>query len=109
MVYEGDTMRTWKDKLTSRKFWMAVVGVVLSIMVIFGYSDEEKTKITGLIMATGTLIAYIVGEGMTDKAHVNDSSNTALYAALLKTLSSTPFTGNNAEAVKEDESVDNKE
>lgn len=87
---------------------MAVVGVILSIMVIFGYSDEEKTKITGLIMATGTLIAYIVGEGMTDKAHVNDSNSTALYAALLKTLASTPFTGSNAEVAKEDEPVDNK-
>lgn len=101
-------MRTWKDKLTSRKFWAAVVGVVISVMVIFGYSDEEKTKITGLIMATGTLIAYIVGEGMTDKAHVNDSNSTALYTAMIKALSSTPFTGNNAEAVKEGEPVDNK-
>jgi hypothetical protein len=91
-------MRTWKDKLTSRKFWAAVVGVVISVMVIFGYSDEEKTKITGLIMATGTLIAYIVGEGITDKAHVNDSSSTELYAALLKSLASVPFTGNNANA-----------
>ena len=62
-------MRTWKDKLTSRKFWCAVVGVVLSIMVIFGYSDEEKTKVTGLITATGTLVAYIIGEGLTDAAH----------------------------------------
>ena len=101
-------MRSWKDKLTSRKFWCAVVGVVLSIMVIFGYSDEEKTKITGLIMATGTLIAYIVGEGMTDKAHVNDSNSTALYTAMIKNLSSSTFTGSNTEDTKEGESVDNK-
>jgi uncharacterized membrane protein len=62
-------MRNWKQKLTSRKFWMAVVGVVISIMVMFGYSEEEQTKTTALITATGTLIAYIIGEGLTDSAH----------------------------------------
>lgn len=65
-------MRNWKQKLTSRKFWMAVVGVVISIMVMFGYSEEEQTKATALITATGTLIAYIIGEGLTDSAHKDD-------------------------------------
>lgn len=62
-------MRNWKEKLTSRKFWMAVIGVVISIMVIFGYSDEEQTKIVGLITATGTLVSYIIGESVTDISH----------------------------------------
>lgn len=61
-------MRNWKTKLTSRKFWAAVVGVVISVMVLFGANNEEQTKVTGLITACGTLIAYIIGEGMTDKA-----------------------------------------
>lgn len=64
--------RTWRDKLTSRKFWAAVVGVVISIMVLFGYSEEEQTKTTALITATGTLIAFIVGEGITDATHKDD-------------------------------------
>lgn len=59
-------MRGWKQKLTSRKFWAAVVGVVLSIMVIYGADAETQEKVTGLITATGTLIAYIVGEGIVD-------------------------------------------
>ena len=67
-------MRNWKTKLTSRKFWCAVVGVVLSVMVIYGYSDEEQTKVTGLITACGTLIAYIIGEGITDTANAGDIS-----------------------------------
>lgn len=61
--------RTWKDKLTSRKFWAAVIGVVISIMVMFGSSEEEQSKTTALITACGTLVAYIVGEGLTDAAH----------------------------------------
>ena len=60
-------MRNWKDKLTSRKFWAAVVGVVLSVMVIYGADSQEQEKVTGLITACGTLIAYIVGEGLVDK------------------------------------------
>lgn len=60
-------MRNWKQKLTSRKFWAAVVGVVLSIMVIYGADAQEQEKVTGLITACGTLIAYIVGEGLVDK------------------------------------------
>lgn len=60
-------MRSWKDKLTSRKFWAAVIGVVLSVMVMFGASAEEQEKVTGLITSCGVLIAYIVGEGMVDK------------------------------------------
>ena len=65
-------MRDWKTKLTSRKFWAAVVGVVLSVMMIYGASSEEQMKVTGLITACGTLIAYIIGEGLTDASHKDD-------------------------------------
>ena len=64
--------RTWKDKLTSRKFWAAIIGVVISVMVIFGATSEEQDKTIALITTCGTLIAYIVGEGMTDSAHKGD-------------------------------------
>ena len=60
-------MRNWKDKLTSRKLWAAIAGFVLSIMVIYGADSQQQERVTGLITATGTLIAYIVGEGMVDK------------------------------------------
>ena len=61
-------MRNWKTKLTSRKFWAAICGVVISVMVMLGSSEEEQNKTVALITASGTLIAYIIGEGMTDKA-----------------------------------------
>ena len=59
-------MRNWKTKLTSRKFWAAVVGVVISVMVIFGSSEEEQAKVTGLITACGTLVGYMLAEGIAD-------------------------------------------
>jgi hypothetical protein len=65
----GDDMRDWRTKLTSRKFWCAICGVVISVMVMLGSSEEEQSKTTALITATGTLIAYIIGEGLTDSAN----------------------------------------
>ncbi len=56
----------WKSKLTSRKFWTAVAGFVSMLLVALGQPQETGTKITALIMASATVIAYIFGEGMVD-------------------------------------------
>lgn len=60
----------WARKLTSRKFWAAVVGFVTPLMTMMQVSDSTAVQVTALIMAGGTLIAYIIGEGMTDAANV---------------------------------------
>lgn len=56
----------WVAKLTSRKFWAAVVGFVTPTLIAFGATDEIATQITGIIMGGATLIAYICGEGFID-------------------------------------------
>lgn len=58
----------WARKLTSRKFWTAVVGFVTPIMIAAGSSESEITQVTAIIMGGATLIAYIIGEGLTDAA-----------------------------------------
>lgn len=58
----------WKRKLSSRKFWAAVSGVVISVMVAFNADAGEQEKVTGIIAATGTLSIYMLAEGSTDKA-----------------------------------------
>lgn len=58
----------WARKLTSRKFWAAIVGFATPIMTMANVSDSTAVQVTALIMAGGTLIAYILGEGMTDAA-----------------------------------------
>lgn len=95
--------RTWKEKLSSRKFWACLCSVILSVMVIFGYSDEEKTKIAGLITATGALIAYILAEGNVDALSAKEDMFTSLIKQFSNTNSSIP-----PAEVKEGESVDNK-
>ena len=57
-------------KLTSRKFWAAVIGFVTPIMIAAGATDNSVTQVTAIIMGGATLIAYIIGEGMTDAANV---------------------------------------
>ena len=61
-------MIDWKAKLTSRKFWAAVVGFVTPLLIAFGVAEAEVAQIAGIIMSGGTLIAYIIGEGMVDAA-----------------------------------------
>lgn len=60
-------------KLTSRKFWAAVIGFVTPLMLAFGYTDTQATQVSAIIMAGGVLISYIVGEGMTDVAGASTS------------------------------------
>ena len=63
----------WIRKLTSRKFWMAVVGFVTALLLAFGVSESETTQVAGVIMAGATLIAYIWGEGLVDAKRSTES------------------------------------
>ena len=55
-------------KLTSRKFWAAVVAFVTGLLIFFGKSEAEATQIAALIMSGASVIAYIIGEGLADAA-----------------------------------------
>lgn len=62
-------------KLTSRKFWVALIGFVTALMVGFNVDAASIEKITSIIMAGGTLIAYILAEGFADGNNKADGSN----------------------------------
>lgn len=61
----------WKKKLTSRKFWAAICSLVTQMIVAFGGTEDQTVKITALIMAGATVIAYIIGEGLVDASNKN--------------------------------------
>ena len=65
----------WKRKLTTRKFWAAVVGFVTPTLIASGASNSQVTQITAIIMAGATLIAYIIGEGLTDAAGIENKED----------------------------------
>ena len=59
-------MIDWKRKLTSRKFWMAVVAFAAPLMLAFGMAENTVTQVTAIIMAGADVVAYILAEGMVD-------------------------------------------
>ncbi len=61
-------MIDWKAKLSSRKFWMAICGLVSGILMAARVSESETTQICGIILSAGSVIAYIIGEGWADAA-----------------------------------------
>lgn len=70
----------WAKKLTSRKFWAAVVGFVTPMMIAAGATDSTVTQVTAIIMGGATLIAYIIGEGLVDSASTELVIDTELAA-----------------------------
>lgn len=59
-------------KLTSRKFWLALIGFITALLIGFNVDSASVEKITSIIMAGGSLIAYILAEGFADGANKND-------------------------------------
>ena len=59
----------WVRKLTSRKFWASFVSMMI---VAFGGTENTATQIAALIMAGASVIAYIIGEGLTDAANAGN-------------------------------------
>lgn len=53
-------------KLTSRKFWIAVIGFLTPLLLAFGVAEAEVTQVTAIIMAGADVLAYIIAEGMVD-------------------------------------------
>lgn len=70
----GDNKIDWKRKLTSRKLWVAVASFVSMLITAFGGAESQAAQITALIMAGATVIAYIIGEGLTDVANKNSGT-----------------------------------
>ena len=60
----------WTRKLTSRKMWTAVASFVSMMIVATGGEENTATQVTALIMAGASVVAYIIGEGLTDAANV---------------------------------------
>lgn len=62
-------------KLTSRKFWLAVVGFVTALLATFGVAESTATQVTGLIMAAASIVSYIIGEGLADSGRTSNGES----------------------------------
>lgn len=73
-------MKNIISKLSSRKFWAAVSGVVIAVMAAYGADADTQTTVAGVISAVAVLAVYIFTEGKIDEAAVgkdeeNDDEN----------------------------------
>ena len=62
-------MQTFLRKLSSRKLWAAVVGVVVGLAAVFGIEDGEWTQVAGIVTSAVSVVAYITGEAKIDAAN----------------------------------------
>ena len=60
----------WVRKLTSRKLWTAVASFASTMIVATGGAENTATQVTALIMAGASVVAYIIGEGLTDSSRI---------------------------------------
>lgn len=66
-------MEKLKKKLSSRKLWAAIVGVVMGVAMVFGLDEGTITDVAGAVVSIASLITYIITEGKVDAAAVKET------------------------------------
>ena len=74
-------MEVLKKKLSSRKLWAAVVGVVTGLAMVFGLDENVITAVAGAVVSVASVITYIVTEGRVDAAAVKGAVEDVQKAA----------------------------
>lgn len=65
---KGNNMQTLIRKLSSRKFWIAVVGIIVGIAATFGIDANDYIKIAGLVTTVASIFSFNIPEGKADAA-----------------------------------------
>lgn len=68
-------METLKRKMSSRKLWAAIVGVLTGIAMIFGLDGHVIETVSGAVVAVGSIVSYIAAEGKIDAERVKETAN----------------------------------
>ena len=59
-------MNALKQKLSSRKLWAAIVGVIVGLASAFGIAENEYAQVAGVVTSAVSIFAYIFGESAVD-------------------------------------------
>ena len=70
-----NTKIDWAKKLTSRKFWIAVVGFVTGLVIVICGREDIANQIGALVLSAASIVSYIIGEGLSDASY-NQSNTT---------------------------------
>ena len=58
----------WKRKLSSRKLWAAVAGIVGGLAMVFGLDENIISTVSGAVVSLASVITYVLTEGKVDAA-----------------------------------------
>ena len=64
-----------KSKLTSRKFWACVVGIIIGIATTFGVDESTVATVSGAVVSAASIVAYITGEAFVDASRTCAEEN----------------------------------
>lgn len=67
-------MNNVMKKLSSRKLWAAVAGLVAGLAMVFGLDEGIITTVSGAVVTVASVIIYIVTEGKVDAAAVKKAA-----------------------------------
>lgn len=56
-------------KLTSRKLWMAIAGLVSGLVLAFGGGENVAQTVSGVILQAAAVIGYLIAEGLVDSGY----------------------------------------
>lgn len=82
----------WKQKLSSRKLWLAIAGFVTGILLNF-IAPEVAERISGSILSFGSIVIYILGESRIDAARIDGETAKDIRAAAEATYIETDAEG----------------
>lgn len=60
----------WKRKLSSRKLWAAMAGIVTGLALVFGLDQGTISNVAGAVVSVASVVTYIITEGKVDAAGV---------------------------------------
>lgn len=71
----------WKQKLSSRKLWAAVAGIVTGLAMVFGLDEGTISNVAGAVVSLASIVAYIITEGDVDAQRVKQAVEDTKKAA----------------------------
>lgn len=67
-------METLKRKLSSRKLWAAIAGVITGLAMVFGLDENVISTVSGAVVSVVSLVTYIIAEGKVDATAVKNAT-----------------------------------
>lgn len=63
----------WTRKISSRKLWAAVAGIVTGLAMVFGLDEGTISTVAGAVVSVASVVAYIMAEGKVDAESVKNA------------------------------------